>query len=110
MGQAGNSACAMDIIWDELERNNIEIDKEMLSFHIHACLREHEKISGAIINEIHKDNLSTNLCDIYEEMSPNIFGRLMAYLIPSPSAGRGPKAKGEGANINRCHGLNAPPV
>ena len=34
VGQAGkNSASAMDIIWDELKSNNVDIDKETLSFH-----------------------------------------------------------------------------
>ena len=41
-GQAGNSsACAMDTIWNELKRNNIEIDAD-LSFYIDTCPREHE--------------------------------------------------------------------
>ena len=74
----------MDMIWDELRSNNIEIDRETLSFHIDACLREHEDIYGAFINQLDKDNLPTNLpnslCDIYEEMCPNNFGRLIACL------------------------------
>ena len=70
----------MDIAWDKLKSNNIEIDKETLSFHINTCLREHEEIYGTAINRIDRDNLSTNLCDIYEEMNPNNFGRLIAYL------------------------------
>ena len=37
------NACAMDMIGDELKSNNIEIDRETLSFHIDACLREHDK-------------------------------------------------------------------
>ena len=79
-----HNACAMDMIRDELRSNNIEIDRETLSFHIDACLREHEDIYGAFINQLDKDNLPTNLpnslCDIYEEMCPNNFGRLIAYL------------------------------
>ena len=63
------------MIWDE---------HITLSFHIDACLREHEDIYGAFINQLDKDNLPTNLpnslCDIYEEMCPNNFGRLIAYL------------------------------
>ena len=74
----------MDMTWDELRSNNIDIDRETLSFHIDACLREHEDIYGAFINQLDKDNLPINLpnslCDIYEEMSPNNFGRLVAYL------------------------------
>ena len=63
--------CAMDTIWDELRRNNIEIDKTTLSFHIDACLREHEELYGAIIIQINGDNLPNSLCDIYAEMAPN---------------------------------------
>ena len=69
----------MDIIWDELRSNNIEIDRETLSFHIDACLREHEDIYGAFINQLDKDNLPTSLNDIYKEMNPNNFGRIMVY-------------------------------
>ena len=70
----------MDIIWDELKSNNIEIDIEMLSFHIYTCLREHEEIYGRAINRIDRDNISAILCDIYEEINPNNIGRRMAYL------------------------------
>ena len=69
----------MDIIWDELRSNNIEIDRETVSFHIDACLREHEDIYGAFINQLDKDNLPTSLNDIYKEMNPNNFGRIMVY-------------------------------
>ena len=35
--QAGkSSACVMDIVWEELERNKIDIDNDMLSFHLDA--------------------------------------------------------------------------
>ena len=41
MGQAGkSSACVMDIILEELKRNDIDIDKDMLSFYISKCLDE----------------------------------------------------------------------
>ena len=81
VGQASKyNACAMDMILDELRSNNIEIDKETLSFLIDACLREHEEIYGAVINQLDKDNLTTSLYDIYKEMNPNNFGRMMIYL------------------------------
>ena len=81
MGEAGkNSACAMDMIFDELKSNNIEIDIETLSFHINTCLREHGEIYQTAINRIDRDNISMILCDIYEDMNPNNFGRLIAYL------------------------------
>ena len=69
-----------DIIWQEPKRNDIENDKETLSFHINTCLSEHEKIYWTAINRMDRDNISTILCDIYEEMNPNNFGRLIAYL------------------------------
>ena len=41
VGQAGNSsACAMDMIWNELNRNNIEIVIETLPFYIDTYLSE----------------------------------------------------------------------
>ena len=66
MGQAvKNSVCVMDIIWEELKRNNIEIDKDMLSFYISKCLDEHEELYGAIIIQIDGDNLPNSLSTIY---------------------------------------------
>ena len=55
----------MDIIWEELKRNNIEIDKDMLSFYISECLDEHEELYGAIIIQIDGDNLPNSLSTIY---------------------------------------------
>ena len=49
MGQAGkSSACVMDIIWEELKRSNIDIDKDMLSFYISKCLDEQRKIYDSL--------------------------------------------------------------
>ena len=69
----------MNILWEELKRNNSDIGKDMLSFYISKCFDEHEELYGAIIIQI-GDNLSNSLCDIYSEMAPNNFGRIMAYL------------------------------
>ena len=49
----------------ELKRNNIDIDKDMLSFYISKCLDEHEELYGAIIIQIDGDNLPNILCDMY---------------------------------------------
>ena len=59
----------MDIIREELKRNNIDIDKDMLSFYISKCLDEHEELYGAIIIQIDGDNLPNSLCDIYTKMA-----------------------------------------
>ena len=52
----------------------------MLSFYISKCLHEHEELYGGIIIQIDGDNLRNSLCDIYAEMAPNNFGRIMPYL------------------------------
>ena len=52
---------------------------ETLSFCINTCLRGHEEYETDF-NQSDKHNLSTDLCDIYEEMRPKNFGRLMTYL------------------------------
>ena len=70
----------MDMIWNELWRNNIEIDIETLSFYINTCSREHEEIDGTVINRIDRDYLPMDLSYIYTELNPNNFGRPMAYL------------------------------
>ena len=70
----------MDIIWEELKSNDIDIDKDMLSFYISKCLYDHEELYGAIIIQIDGDNLPYSLCDIYAEMALTNFGRTMAYL------------------------------
>ena len=38
----------MDIIWDELKSNYIEIDIETLSFHIYLCLKPSVHIIATI--------------------------------------------------------------
>ena len=69
MGQACKyNACAMDMIRDELRSNNI------------TCLRGHEELHETVIIRLDKDNLPNSLCDIYEELCPNNFGRLIEYL------------------------------
>ena len=71
----------MEIICDELRRNNVKIDKETLSFHIHACLREHGEIYQSAVQHLDTKCMHrTILYDIYEEMNPSHFGRLIAYL------------------------------
>lgn len=78
-GLGGNSsACSMDMIWEELQMNNIDIDRETLSFHIDTCLREHEGIYWTVINGIDMDNLPMVLFYIYTEMNLNIFTVLMS--------------------------------
>ena len=47
----------MEMIWDELKSNNIEIDKETLSFQIDAWFSEHEEIYETAIKRIDRDDI-----------------------------------------------------
>ena len=78
VGQADqNSACAMDIIWDKRKSNNVEIDKETLSFILRLV------VFGTVINRIDKDNLQTSLYDIYEEINSNRLWQSYGVFNPS---------------------------
>ena len=59
-----------------IKRNNIDIDKDMLSFNINKCLDEQRETYDSL-----NDQLSP-ICfqPIFEEMHVNNFGRFMAYL------------------------------
>ena len=69
---------AEEIIWDELQRNNIDTEKDTLYFHMNECLRKHSELYENV--RIGVDNLSEKLCDIYREMHVVNFGRIIAYL------------------------------
>ena len=58
-------AMAEEIIWDELLRNNIDIDKDTLYFHMNECPRKHSELYGNV--RIGVDNFTEKLCDIYRE-------------------------------------------
>ena len=66
----------MDIIWEELKRNNINIDKDMLSFYISKCLDEQREMYNSLNAQI------SPMCfqPVFEEMSVNNFARIIAYL------------------------------
>ena len=52
----------------------------MLGLHLVLSLWLDTELYGVIIIQIDGDNLPNSLCDIYAEMAPNNFGRIMAYL------------------------------
>ena len=62
----------MDIIVDELKRNNVNITKETLDYDINTILREGSQLYDRI-----------NVLDfeqLYHEVNPTNFGRIIAYL------------------------------
>ena len=76
LGQGKSSACVMDIIWEELKRNNIDIDNDMLSFYISKCLDEQREIYDSLNAQL------SPMCfqPVFEEMNVNNFSRIIAYL------------------------------
>jgi hypothetical protein len=62
----------LDIIYDELKRNEIDIDWQTLSFHIKTILDKHENLfRGMYISDFEQ---------LYREICVKNYGRLFAYL------------------------------
>ena len=66
----------MDVILDELRKNNVNIDIPILSQHINYVLARHEKLYGEMAERVGPDGL----LGVFAEMNVNSFGRAMAYL------------------------------
>jgi hypothetical protein len=64
----------IDIIFDEFKRNETDIDKQILSFHINTTIHQHRDI----YREMNTRNL--NLEQVYREINVTNFGRIIAYL------------------------------
>ena len=70
-----SSTCVMDIIWEELKRNNIDIDKDMLSFYISKCLDE----QGEMYDSLNAQLSSMCFQPVFEEMNVKNFGRIILH-------------------------------
>ena len=70
----------MDIIYDELRQNNIEIDKDTLSFYLESLLTEQQELYECVNGRICGDDLVNSLSDIHREIQAVNFGRIIAYL------------------------------
>ena len=66
----------MELILDELQKNNVDIDMRTLSYHTSYLLKHHEMTYNAMVARVKPDELST----IFSEMNVNKFGRAMAFL------------------------------
>ena len=66
----------MEVIADELRKNNVYIDITILSQHIHYILDNYRDTYNAATNGLN----SAELVNIYNEMNVNTVGRVMAYL------------------------------
>ena len=66
----------MEVIVNELQRNDIDIDKRTLSHHINEILDRHGELYGEIAARVNSEDLSV----VFTEMNVNNCGRVMAYL------------------------------
>ena len=66
----------MEVIADELWKNNVNIDKKILTDHINDVLDRHKELYDEMVVRLRPDELS----DIFLKMNVNNRGRAMAYL------------------------------
>ena len=66
----------MDVIADELRKNNVNIDVTTLSSHIHYILYNYRDAYNESASRLNKAELP----NVFNEMNVNSFGRAMAYL------------------------------
>ena len=66
----------MEVIVDELRKNDVRVDITTLSSHIHYILDNYRDMYNEVINRIN----STQLLNIFNEMNVNTVGRVTAYL------------------------------
>ena len=67
----------MEVIVDELTKNNVNIDVETLSEHIQYILDNYRDCYNDSVERLTREEL---LLDVFHEMNVNTLGRAMAYL------------------------------
>ena len=67
----------MEVIQDELKKNNVRIDIETLTEHIEYILNIYKDSYNDSVNRLTREEL---LLDVFHEMNVNSLGRAMAYL------------------------------
>ena len=67
----------MEVIQDELQKNNVRIDIETLTEHIEYILNNYKDSYGHALDRLTREEL---LLDVFHEMNVNSLGRAMAYL------------------------------
>ena len=67
----------MEVIQDELQKNNVRIDIETLTEHIEYILENYRDSYTQAIERLTREEL---LMDVFHEMNVNSLGRAMAYL------------------------------
>ena len=67
----------MEVIQDELQKNNVRIDIETLTEHIEYILNNYRDSYNHSLDRMTREEL---LMDVFHEMDVNSLGRAMAYL------------------------------
>ena len=67
----------MEVIQDELQKNNVRIDLETLTEHMGYILENYRDCYSQAIERLTREEL---LLDVFHEMNVNSLGRAMAYL------------------------------
>ena len=67
----------MDVIVDELKKNNVNVDVETLTEHIQYILNNYRDCFNDSVGRLTREEL---LLDVFHEMNVNTLGRAMAYL------------------------------
>ena len=67
----------MEVIQDELKKNNVRIDIETLTEHMGYILENYRDCYSQAVERLTREEL---LLDVFHEMNVNSLGRAMAYL------------------------------
>ena len=67
----------MEVIQDELKKNNVRIDIETLTEHVEYILNNYKDSYNHALDRLTREEL---LMDVFHEMNVNSLGRAMAYL------------------------------
>ena len=67
----------MEVIQDELQKNNVRIDIETLTEHVEYILNNYKDSYNHALERLTREEL---LLDVFHEMNVNSLGRAMAYL------------------------------
>ena len=67
----------MEVIVDELKKNDVNVDVETLSEHVQYILNSYRNCYNDSVERLTREDL---LLDVFHEMNVNTLGRAMAYL------------------------------
>ena len=67
----------MEVIQDELQKNNVRIDIETLTEHIEYILNNYRDSYTEAVDRLNSEEL---ILDVFHEMNANSLGRAMVYL------------------------------